>query len=44
MFKLQDRMALISVVSIKNSYSYREDDIRSWGNFLIYFSHNAIPT
>jgi hypothetical protein len=22
----------------------REDDTRSWGNFLIYFSHNTIPT
>jgi hypothetical protein len=21
----------------------REDDTRSWGNFLIYFSHNAMP-
>jgi hypothetical protein len=22
----------------------REDDTRSWGNFLIYFSHNVMPT
>jgi hypothetical protein len=22
----------------------RKDDTRSWGNFLIYFSHNAMPT
>jgi hypothetical protein len=22
----------------------REDDTRSWGNFLVYFSHNTIPT
>jgi hypothetical protein len=22
----------------------REDDTRSWGNFLVYFSHNAMPT
>jgi hypothetical protein len=22
----------------------REDDTRSWDNFLIYFSHNVIPT
>jgi len=24
--------------------SSREDDTRSWGNFLVYFSHNAMPT
>jgi hypothetical protein len=45
MFRLQDRTALIPVVSnwiltlIK-----RDDDTRSWGNFLVYFSHNAMPT
>jgi hypothetical protein len=22
----------------------REDDTRSWDNFLVYFSHNVIPT
>jgi hypothetical protein len=22
----------------------REDDIRSWDNFLVYFSHNVMPT
>jgi hypothetical protein len=22
----------------------REDDTMSWSNFLIYFSHNVIPT
>jgi hypothetical protein len=22
----------------------REDDTRSWDNFLVYFSHNAMPT
>jgi hypothetical protein len=22
----------------------REDDTRSWGNFLVYFSHNVMPT
>jgi hypothetical protein len=22
----------------------REDDSRSWSNFLVYFSHNAMPT
>ena len=24
--------------------SSREDVTRSWGNFLVYFSHNAMPT
>jgi hypothetical protein len=22
----------------------RDDDIKSWGNFLVYFSHNGMPT
>jgi hypothetical protein len=22
----------------------RDDDTRSWGNFLVYLSHNAMPT
>jgi hypothetical protein len=22
----------------------RKDDTRSWGNFLVYFSHNVMPT
>jgi hypothetical protein len=42
---LQDRTALILNVS---SWTFtlieREDDTRSWGNFLVYFSHNAMPT
>jgi hypothetical protein len=43
MFRLQDRTALIPDVRNRTLIE-REDDIRSWGNFLIYFSHNAMPT
>jgi hypothetical protein len=45
MFRLQDRTTLIPVV-IKWTLTLieKEDGIRSWGNFLVYFSHNAIPT
>jgi hypothetical protein len=40
MFRLQDRTALIPDVR-NNTLTLieREDDTRSWGNFLIYFSH-----
>jgi hypothetical protein len=45
MFRLQDRMTLIpGVRNIILTLIKREDDTRSWGNFLIYFSHNVIPT
>jgi hypothetical protein len=44
-FRLHDRMTLIPVVSSWTLILIeREDDTRSWDNFLIYFSHNAIPT
>jgi hypothetical protein len=43
MFRLQDITALISDVRNRTLIK-REDDIRSWGNFFIYFSHDAIPT
>jgi hypothetical protein len=43
-FRLQDRMALIpDVRNITLTLIEREDDTRSWDNFLVYFSHNAIP-
>jgi hypothetical protein len=43
MFRLQDRTALIpDVSSWILTLIEREDDTRSWGNFLIYFSHNVI--
>jgi hypothetical protein len=45
MFRLQDRMALIlDVRNITLTLIEREDDTRSWGNFLVYFSHNVMPT
>ena len=52
MLRLQDSTALIPVVSSRILtlgssrilLSSKEDDTRSWGNFLVYFSHNAIPT
>jgi hypothetical protein len=45
MFRLQDRMALIPVASSWTlTLIDEEDDIRSWGNFLVYFSHNVMPT
>jgi hypothetical protein len=44
MFKLLDRTALISDVrNITLTLIEREDDTRSWDNFLIYFSHNTMP-
>jgi hypothetical protein len=45
MFRLQYRTALIPDVRNRIlTLIEREDDTRSWGNFLVYFSHNAIPT
>jgi hypothetical protein len=45
MFMLQDRMTLIPDVRNRTlNLIEREDDTRSLGNFLIYFSHNVIPT
>jgi hypothetical protein len=45
MFRLQDRTALILDVRNRTfTLIEREDDTRSWDNFLIYFSHNGIPT
>jgi hypothetical protein len=45
MFRLQDRTALIP--DVRNgtlTLIERKDGTRSWGNFLVYFSHNVIPT
>jgi 3-oxoacyl-ACP reductase-like protein len=46
--RLQDILALIPLVSrSKLTLIEGEDDTRSWGNFLVYFSHNthnAIPS
>jgi hypothetical protein len=45
MFRLQDRTTLIPDVRNRTlTLIEREDDTRSWGNFLVYFSHNAMPT
>jgi hypothetical protein len=45
LFMLQDRTTLITDVRNKIlNLIEREDDTRSWDNFLIYFSHNVIPT
>jgi hypothetical protein len=45
MFMLQDRTTLIpDVRNITLTLIEKEDDTRSWGNFLIYFSHNAMST
>jgi hypothetical protein len=44
-FRLQDRTALISDVRNRTLILIeREDDTRSWGNFLVYFSHNVMTT
>jgi hypothetical protein len=45
MFRLQDRTALIPDVRNRTlTLIEREDDTRSYGNFLIYFSHNVMPS
>jgi hypothetical protein len=39
-------MIFIMLVNVRNitlTLIEREDDTRSWGNFLVYFSHNAMP-
>jgi hypothetical protein len=42
MFRLQDRTALIPLVRNRTlNLIEREDDIRSWGKFLVYFSHST---
>jgi hypothetical protein len=41
MFKLQNRTALIPLVRNRTlTLIEREDDTRSWDNFLVYFSHS----
>jgi hypothetical protein len=45
MFRLQDRMTLIPDVRNRTlTLIERDDDTRSWCNFLVYFSHNAMST
>ncbi|GJN24198.1 hypothetical protein PR202_gb11928 [Eleusine coracana subsp. coracana] len=34
----------MTVLEIELALSSREDDTRSWSNFLVYFSHNVMPT
>jgi hypothetical protein len=42
MFRLQDRMTLIPDVRNRTlTLIEREDDTRSWDNFLVYFSHST---
>jgi hypothetical protein len=42
---LQDGTALIPDFRNRTlTLIEREDDTRSWDNFLVYFSHNAMPT
>jgi hypothetical protein len=42
MFKLQDRTALIPLDGNKTlTLIEREDDTKSWGNFLVYFTHST---
>jgi hypothetical protein len=39
---VQDRTALIPLVRNRTlTLIEREDDTRSWGNFLVYFSHST---
>jgi hypothetical protein len=41
-FRQQDRMTLIPLVRNRTlTLIEREDDTRSWGNFLVYFSHST---
>jgi DNA-binding XRE family transcriptional regulator len=45
MFMLQDRMTLLLDVRNRTlTLIEREDDTRSLGNFLVYFSHNVVLT
>jgi hypothetical protein len=42
MFRLQDRTALIPLVINRTlTLIEREDDTRSWRNYLVYFSHST---
>jgi hypothetical protein len=42
MFRLQDRTTLIPLVRNRTlTLIEREDDTRSWGNFLVYFLHST---
>jgi hypothetical protein len=42
---LQKELDLTTIMlGTKLSLIEREDDTRSWSNFLIYFSHNDMPT
>jgi hypothetical protein len=41
MLRLQDNLALIALVSCGIlTLVEGQDDTRSWGNFLVYFSHH----
>jgi hypothetical protein len=43
MFRLQDRTTLIPLVRNRTpTLIEREDDTKSWRNFLVYFSHFII--
>jgi hypothetical protein len=48
MFRLQDRTAVIPLVRNRTlTLIEREDDTRSWGNFLVYcltLYHNVMPS
>jgi hypothetical protein len=45
MFRLQDITALIPDVRNRTlTLIETEDNTRSWDNFLVYFSHNVMPT
>jgi hypothetical protein len=45
MFRLQNRMTLIPLVRNRTlTLIEREDDTRSWDNFLVYFSHSTTIT
>jgi hypothetical protein len=37
-------LLFVSVSSWTLTLIEKEDNTKSWGNFLIYFSHNAMPT
>jgi hypothetical protein len=45
MFRLQDKTTLIPDVRNRTlTLIEREDDTRSWDNFLVYLSYNVIPS
>jgi hypothetical protein len=41
MFRLQDNLALIPIVSNETLNSHRENDTTSWGNFSFIFSNTT---